>query len=125
MVKNIDKEMRSDLLPSLREILKRRAPNSQCISYKALANMLNISTAPVIATITGLLETLIDEDVKSGRPILSALVVQKGKKGTRTIPRKGFYEKLHQLNVIVINDAFEERGWHENELEKLKMYYKK
>ena len=104
-------------------MLEKRAQNSQCISYKDLASELGITDAPVIATVTFTLEKLIDEDLIAGRPILSALVVQKGKK---KLPRDGFFEKLNELNIINSDESdFNQKGWHVNELKKLKTYYKK
>ncbi len=106
----------------LRMLLQMRAVQSQCISYQALANVLGVTEAPIIATVTGLLETLIDEDVDAGRPVLAALAVQKGQK---QLPRLGFFEKLDLRGVIQLNQGFDERKWHTNELVKLQSFYKK
>ncbi|MDH3325086.1 MAG: hypothetical protein OEM38_00040 [Gammaproteobacteria bacterium] len=105
----------------LRKVLEERAVNGDCISYKALASELGVIQAPVIATVTGLLELLIDEDVAAKRPILSALAIQKG--STR-LPRSGFFEKLNSLNIIDTNiTTFDAVTWHASEIKKLKIFY--
>jgi len=105
----------------MRKFLEQRALTSQCISYRDLAANLGVTQAPVIATVTALLEILMAEDVANDRPVLSALVVQKG---GNSLPRPGFFEKLASLNVVDLNDSsFDKSVWHANELNKLKMYY--
>ena len=107
----------------MRSILEERAVNSQCISYVDLADVLGVTKAPIIATVTDVLENLIDEDVSMNKPLLSALVIQKG---WRKLPRPGFFEKLNSLNIININsETFDEAAWHINELNKLKKFYTK
>ncbi|MDH5258229.1 MAG: hypothetical protein OEX07_09470 [Gammaproteobacteria bacterium] len=106
----------------MRKLLEQRAISQQCISYRDLASELGVTQPPVIATITGLLEEMIDEDVALKKPILSSLVVQKA---NSKIPRSGFFEKINCLNVVDTSDAgFDENVWHGTELEKLETYYK-
>lgn len=110
----------------MREILKtvliERALDARCISYKSVADILDVRTSPIIATVTKLLEDLMDEDAIAGRPFLASLVIQKS---GNALPRSGFFEKLDSLKVIDINsDNFDESHWHKNELEKLKTFYK-
>ncbi|HFD32006.1 MAG TPA: hypothetical protein ENJ28_04755 [Gammaproteobacteria bacterium] len=105
-----------------RIILLNLAPYGQCITYKEMADRLGISQPPVISSVAKILEKLIEEDVASKKPILSSLVVQKG---TKNIPRLGFFEKLHSLGVININEkSFDEAQWHAQQIDKLKSYYR-
>ena len=112
----------------MRAILEERALSSQCISYMDLASVLGVTTAPIIATITDSLEELMQEDAALNRPILAALVVQKGRQqmGQHNLPRPGFFEKLHDLNIIGVNEQmFDKESWHLNELNELKIFYTK
>ena len=121
--KLVDIVSREHLILDLRKLLVDRTDIRQPLSYKEVAELLHVSEPPVIATITGLLEVLIDEDIKANRPVLSALVVQKGKS---QIPRPGFFEKLNSLKVIDLNDkGFDVALWHASELNKLKKFYNK
>lgn len=109
-------------LSEARNTLIALAPYGHCITYKEMADRLGMTKPPVISSVAKLLEKLIEEDVALKKPILSTLVVQKGPK---KIPRPGFFEKLHSLGVININEkSFDEAQWHAQQIDKLKSYYR-
>ena len=105
------------------DILSRLAREGQTLSYQSLASQLEISKAPVIKTVTTFLEKLMIEDAKNDRPILAAVIVQKG---PCAIPRQGFYQQLQKLGLFNGDPTGEKaKLWHINELSKLKNYYSK
>jgi len=113
--------MRSETNLKIIEFLTNRAKSASCISYKDLAHIVGIEKPPIISTLTDLLENTVVDDFRQKKPILAALVVQKGSK---QVPRHGFFLKLHELGVVNIDESnFDEVSWHQAELEKLKKYY--
>ena len=110
------------LTSEARIILTTLAPYGHCITYKEMADRLDITESPVISSVAKILEKLIEDDVALSKPILSSLVVQKS---TKKIPRLGFFEKLHSLGVLNLNEkSFDEVQWHAQQIDKLKSYYR-
>lgn len=105
---------------SLRLLLIENVRNNTCVSYRDIAIALEINEPPVISTVTQLLESLAEEDVKNKKPLLAVVAISK--KGT--LPAKGFFEKLINLGVTeIMNTNFNAIEWHSKELEKVKKYY--
>ena len=109
------------LIIKARQILIKKLKTNSHITYKEFADLLEFTHSPIITAVTNLLEVLIDKDVAGNRPIISAVVVQKGH---LQLPRRGFFEKLHSLKIINLNDAsFCDKNWHIEEFIKLKKFY--
>lgn len=102
-------------------LLKQLAIKERTMSYQAFAAQLGITKAPIINTVTIFLENLVIADVENNRPVLAAVIVQKGKDA---IPRQGFFQLLHKLTVFNGDPVGEEaKIWLMNECSKLKNYY--
>lgn len=78
--------------------LAQLAAQQQTISYGALAVELEIQGPGAIAQLTGVLETLIIEDVLANKPVRACLVVGRLNDG---LPARGFFETLARCNVSI------------------------
>ncbi len=109
----------TDLTTAAEQLLRQNARNLECMSYQAFAEKLGVTTSPIIAQVTALLEQSITRDNARNQPVFAALVVQK--KGD--IPRPGFFQALYELGVcdklLMGEDAIK---WHQNELLKIKQW---
>ena len=106
-----------------RKLLEIEAVNATTLTYSEFAQTLGVQQAPIIRTCANILEELIKEDVKDARPILAALVVQKG---SAAIPRRGFFDVLISLGCYQGDDVGSQAiNWHQQELKKLKKYYER
>ncbi|MDX1810785.1 MAG: hypothetical protein R3240_02480 [Gammaproteobacteria bacterium] len=104
------------LAPQLFELLLNNARHASVISYRDAAAELGITSSPIIAQISQLLEAQMQADQQQGRPQFAALVVQK--KGD--VPRPGFFEKLQVLHIsheVLSGEAAKQ--WHAQELIKI------
>lgn len=88
------------MIETLRARLMDLAALGQTISYGDLARELELP-APSIATLTAMLETLMEQDAAADRPFLAA--VMEGRLGDG-LPSLGFFEKAAQLDVVVTSD---------------------
>lgn len=70
------------------------------ISYGDLARDLNLP-APSIATLTAMLETLMEQDAAAGRPFLAAMM--EGRLGDG-MPSLGFFDKAAELDAVLTSD---------------------
>ena len=73
----------------LRDHLCEIAGHARPITYQALAKALDLSPPNTIHQLTVALETLIEEDVIAGHPLIAALVISKARGG---LPAPGFFE---------------------------------
>jgi len=110
-------------LADARAVLEELAATGRTLNYREFASVMGIDISPVILTTTYLLEIIVREDFVAQRPVLSSVVIQKGKSG---IPRKGFFMLLEELGLYQGDyDNAQAAQWHLNELKKLKLYYQK
>ena len=106
-----------------RKLLEIEAVNATTLTYSEFAHALGVQQVPIIRTCTNILEELVREDVEHSRPILAALVVQKG---SASIPRRGFFDVLTSLGCYQGDEVGPEAiNWHQQELKKLKKYYER
>jgi len=99
-------------------LINTLAVNGNTMSYQAFAQKLNITTSPIIKTVTSFLEELVIHDVNSQKLIRASVIVQKG---DVAIPRQGFFAILHKLGRTkeeLTGDLA--RQWHTNECNQLK-----
>ena len=88
--------MAGTLKERLREELLEQARTGLPVTYKELADRLELSPPHTIHRITEALEQLMEEDVAAGRPLLAAFAVSKARPG---IPARGFFLKARALGV--------------------------
>ncbi len=91
------------MIDALRTRLMSLAALGQTITYGDLAREFDIPP-PSIATLTALLETLMDQDAAAGRPYLAAVMA--GRLGDG-MPSLGFFEKAAELNAALSSDPEE------------------
>jgi hypothetical protein len=80
--------------------LTELAAAGQTITYGDLARELELP-APSIATLTAMLETLMEQDAAAGHPFLAAVMA--GKLGDG-MPSLGFFEKAAELDAVLTSD---------------------
>lgn len=88
------------MIDAVRARLTELAALGQTISYGELARELGIP-APSIATLTDILETLMEQDAAAGRPFLAAVMA--GRLGDG-MPSLGFFEKAADLDAVLTSD---------------------
>jgi hypothetical protein len=88
------------MIEVLRGRLIQLAALNQTITYGDLAREL-LLPSPAIATLTGMLEALMDEDAAAGRPFLAAVMA--GRLGDG-LPSLGFFEKAAELDAVLTAD---------------------
>lgn len=91
------------MIDHLRARLMGLATTGQTITYGELARELDLP-APSIATLTSMLETLMDQDAAAGRPFLAAVMA--GRLGDG-MPSLGFFEKAAELDAALTSDPEE------------------
>jgi len=107
----------------LRTLLKSYIANRQTVDYRTVANLLGFRPPNTIGQTTALLEACQEDDALLGKPQIACVVIQKT---GQPYPRPGFYQKLTELNIY----QGPEKGaqalmWHQNELEKVFIFYSK
>ncbi|RUM95246.1 hypothetical protein EET67_24370 [Pseudaminobacter arsenicus] len=76
---------------------------------------------PSIHRITQALESLMAEDIATGRPLLAALCVSRLQ---QRLPARGFFITAETMGVFAGDpESSEARGFHENELQRALAYY--
>ena len=88
------------MITRLRARLMELAALGQTISYGDLARELDLP-APSIATLTAMLETLMEQDAAAERPFLAAVMA--GRLGDG-MPSLGFFEKAAELDAALTSD---------------------
>lgn len=83
----------AETLPRLREILQEIAARGETITYRELADALDVAPPHAIQRIGELLERAMQEDAAIGHPFLAAVVVSR----TDGLPRRGFFEQARRL----------------------------
>ena len=84
---NIAIDLMSELKQKVLGILNQLALDKSTISYRNLADCLQVSPPGRIQKITTILETLIIEDHHFNKPLMSALVT-----GRNGLPGRGFFQ---------------------------------
>ena len=103
----------------LREELLEQARTGLPVTYKELADRLELSPPHTIHRITEALEQLMEEDVAAGRPLLAAFAVSKARPG---IPARGFFLKARALGVFSGDPAEQEAlDFHARELRRVSL----
>ena len=80
-----------------RNELKKVAKLGEPITYQALAKALNLLPPHIIHQVTITLEKLIEEDAKSGHPLIASLVISKARGG---LPAPGFFNCVERVGLI-------------------------
>ena len=105
----------------LRQALIDQAQTGNPTTYKDLADHLGLEPPQTIHRIGEALETLMEDDVGAGRPILAALCVSKKRP---CIPSRGFFLAAQVLGVFSGEPTgLEARAFHANELKRVLSFY--
>ena len=80
-----------------RNELKKVAKLGEPITYQALAKALNLLPPHTIHQVTITLEKLIEEDAKSGHPLIASLVISKARGG---LPAHGFFNCVERVGLV-------------------------
>jgi len=105
----------------LRQALIDQAQAGNPTTYKELADRLGLEPPQTIHRVGKALETLMEDDVVAGRPMLAALCVSKMRSG---IPGRGFFLKAQVLGAFSGDPTGPEaRAFHADELQRVLSYY--
>lgn len=100
---------------TLRNYLKLVAKGGRPVTYRDAARALKLEPPHTIHRITAMLETLLEEDVAAGRPLIAALVVSRQRKH---MPAPGFFAKLKELGVYEGPESGDQaREYHQQQLQ--------
>ena len=80
-----------------RNELKKVAKLGEPITYQALAKALNLLPPHTIHQVTITLEKLIEEDAKSGHPLIASLVISKARGG---LPAPCFFNCVERVGLV-------------------------
>jgi hypothetical protein len=80
-----------------RNELKKVAKLGEPITYQALAKALNLLPPHTIHQVTITLEKLIEEDAKSGHPLIASLVISKAR---GRLPAPGFFNCVERVGLV-------------------------
>ena len=105
----------------LRQALIDQAQTGSPTTYKELAGRLGLQPPQTIHRVGEAIETMMEDDVAAGRPMLAALCVSKTLSG---IPGNGFFLKAQALRVFSGDPAGPEAyAFHAGELQRALSYY--
>ena len=105
----------------LRQALIDQAQTGNPTTYRGLADRLGLEPPNTIHRITAALESLMEDDVAAGRPILSAICVSKMRPG---IPARGFFLAAQALGVFTGDPTDPEaRAFHALQLQRVLSFY--
>ena len=109
------------LADRVRRHLTEIAAQGQSVTYRALAQQLDLEPPNTIQQLTRALEQLMQEDAAAGHPLIAALVVSKATGG---IPRQGFFECAQRIGCFH-GDAFgvEAISFHDAEFKRAVAYW--
>ena len=82
------------LAPRVREYLRHIAARAEPITYKALADALELTPPNTLHQVAMALEHLMQEDAANGHPFIAALVISKARDG---LPAPGFFDCASRL----------------------------
>jgi len=106
----------------LRQALIDQVQTGELTTYRDLAIRLGLEPPNTIHRVTEALESLMEDDVAAGRPMLSAMCVSKRQTG---IPARGFFFTAEALGVFSSDPAGPEaRAFHAAELQRVLAFYK-
>lgn len=106
----------------LRQALIDQAQTGNPTTYRELANRLGLEPPNTIHRITEALESLMEDDVAAGRPVLSAICISKTRTG---IPARGFFLAAEALGLFSGDPAgLEARAFHAFELQRVFSFYR-
>ena len=110
------------LKESLRQALLDQARTGTPTTYEELADRLGLEPPQTIHRVGEALETLMEDDVAAGRPMLAALCVSKMRPG---IPARGFFLVAQVLGVCSGDPTSPEaRAFHADELQRVLSFYR-
>lgn len=98
------------MIAGLEARLDDLAAQKQITTYGALAADLGLDGPGRIARLTSALETLMEQDTATGRPLRAALVVGRASGG---LPARGFFDKAQALG----HDTSDPAALHRHHLE--------
>ena len=94
----------------LRELLEEARVAGRLLTYLDVADALQIGPPHRIHRTTGLIESLLEQDVRAGRTPIAALVVGKSRGGR---PAPGFFDCARKLGL---HDGSDPMGFHDQVL---------
>lgn len=103
----------AELLQRLSDVLDRARQLQQTMTYLQAADAIHIQPPHRIHQVTQLLETLLEQDHRLGRPLRTALVISRARAGQ---PADGFYAKARELGLF---DGSEPARFHQHCLQQL------
>lgn len=100
---------------AVRDYLRTVARDGEPVNYRDAAGALQLAPPHTIHQLALLLETLIEEDARAGRPLIASLVISKQRRG---LPAPGFFARARQAGVYNGNDdsGADARAFHEREM---------
>lgn len=111
----------SMLKERLRQALIDQVRTGNPTTYKELADRLGLEPPQIIHRVGEALETLMEDDVAAGRPMLAALCVSKMQPG---VPARGFFLAAQVLGVFSGDPTGPEaRAFHAIELQRVLAFY--
>jgi alkylated DNA nucleotide flippase Atl1 len=106
----------------LRQALIDQVQTGELTTYRDLAIRLGLEPPNTIHHVTEALESLMEDDVAAGRPMLAAMCLSKRQTG---IPARGFFLTAEALGVFSGDPAGPEaRAFHAAELQRVFAFYK-
>ncbi|EDZ41546.1 MAG: hypothetical protein HOH68_01565 [Rhodobacteraceae bacterium] len=110
------------LADRVRRHLTELAAQGRSVTYRVLAQQLDLEPPNTIQQVTRALEQLMQEDAAADHPLIAALVVSKAAGG---IPRQGFFECAQRIGCFQ-GDAFgaEAISFHEAEFKRAVAYWR-
>ena len=106
----------------LRQILIEQAQTGNPTTYRELASRLGLEPPNTIHRIAEVLESLMQDDVAAGRPILSTICVSRMQTG---IPARGFFLEAQALGILSGDPMGPQaRAFHARELQRVFSFYK-
>jgi hypothetical protein len=116
-----DLDRKCMLKEGLRQALIDQARTGKPTTYKELADRLGLEPPQTIHRVGEALETLMEDDVAAGRPMLAALCVSKMWSG---IPGRGFFLKAQVLGTFSGDPTGREApAFHADELKRVLSFY--
>jgi hypothetical protein len=107
----------------LRLVLVEQAQTGRPVSYRDLADRLQLAPPQTIHRVTEALESLMAEDIAAGRPLLAGLCVARL---GRDLPARGFFLAAGSLGAFTGDpEGPEARDFHRRELRRVLDFYRR